>query len=620
MFELKKCAEKEPDPPPRVEKDKVGKTGNKGSEISTKGDVVDNLLGMFGGDDDDESGESDESAESEEEIDDVLMKPITDYTTSTVGQPDGPLSYGIQFIQNALKSWAQQRLQHQFHSALLQQAREWQQHCISRQKRGPGRPRKFPDGHEHERQPPPTQPPPFHVRLESTPEGVAIKSFQQVLDSGCLQVNAMLPTVLTTALRHLYMQIDHLINQGSKPEPRWQCMSYGAQITANRARVAKWKDAQIRVQAEMDRQQHLANQALLRQMGLAPPPPGAPPPMTPEQQRADAQAREIELDRRRSMQLAMQQPQVSANMLTPMQFTNQPPINPPTSHAPSPRPATTAPTSQRHSQPASPALGGANPQGYRSPSNANGSAKPAEKVRMYTSNLTPRSGAAMQFSFPQPHAEAADGTSAAQGPSHGLPNRHTNGTPPQLQESAGASAERVRPSIESGATATTAVVDDAQLGNSTAGMSIHEQNPSNSDAMLVDSEDGGVSVTIKREEPAEIPPPAPATGGFTAVNAQGPPRKKQKMSSNFASPAAPAGDRERTRFLAAPGTDQRSEKKAKAKMMTARKAKSPGHVHDGESNNGGDKGMEIGSAASTAETSGLAAAKFPHPGAVVVDQ
>ena len=77
----------------------------------------------------------------------------------------------------------------------------------------------------------------IRIKAETQPEGLAVKAFQEVLDSGCLRVNAMLPHELTRALMNLYMQIDHLINQGAKDETTWQCMSYGAQIAANKLRL-----------------------------------------------------------------------------------------------------------------------------------------------------------------------------------------------------------------------------------------------------------------------------------------------------------------------------------------------------------------------------------------------
>ena len=74
-----------------------------------KDNSLDNFLGMF--DDDEEP--------SKEEV----TKKKLDYRLPEPRESDGPLTYGIQFIQNALKSWAQQRLQHQFAAQLQQQVR-----------------------------------------------------------------------------------------------------------------------------------------------------------------------------------------------------------------------------------------------------------------------------------------------------------------------------------------------------------------------------------------------------------------------------------------------------------------------------------------------------------------
>ncbi|KAK0357239.1 hypothetical protein LTR91_015264 [Friedmanniomyces endolithicus] len=247
--------------------------------------AVDSLLGAIGGDEDD-SGEDEGMKEPHS-----LPAPTQDvssnldYCLNSVGTPDGPLSYGIQFIQNALKSWAYQRLQTQ-HSAHWQQQHgaTWQQylqsldqqHQVPPQKKALGRPRKFAEGKEDRPQTTPLHYPKQHlirIKADHTPEGVAVQAFQRVLESGCLRVNAALPPELTRALRILYMQIDHLINQNSKNEPQWHCMSYGAQIAANKSRVESWKEAQATAQMEMERQQQLSQQQLAQQMGMPGPSP-----------------------------------------------------------------------------------------------------------------------------------------------------------------------------------------------------------------------------------------------------------------------------------------------------------------------------------------------------------
>ena len=517
---------------------------------SEKKEVVETFLGLF--DEGDESDSSENATKSDDDTQNKDQKPSTDaeddmekldYQLPEPGEPDGPLTYGIQFIQNALKSWAQQRLQHQYHSELVKQAHDWQQQCIASQKRGPGRPRKFPDDHDHERQLPPTQPPPFQIKMESTPEGVAIKAFQHVLDSGCLQVNSMLPTELTTALRHLYMQIDHLINQGAKNEPQWQCMSYGAQIAANRTRVEKWRDAQARAQEEMARQQQLANQAMMRQMGLAQTTAAQHPPLTPEQARAEAQAREIELDRRRSMNLALQQPEVSANMLNPMQFNNQPRITPAASHASTPKPPPA-----RRSQPGSPAV--PNPQ----------STVPSQHGMP---NLTPRSGASMKFSFPPPSAEAAKAFGANAFP-NGLPT-HANGTaPPSVQQTpqpvngGPVEAASVRPSIETSAQQANGRAHQAngQIQKDAAHKASSKPPPQ--EVVTIESDDGDV-IHVKKENQTPAPmPTAPATGGFTAVNTL--PQKRK--SSGESRPTSATGTAAAAKKKAKRGGDGGGTKKA----------------------------------------------------------
>ena len=180
---------------------------------------------------------------------------------------------------------------------------------------GPGRPRKFPDasdGSDKKSPPSDTLAPTWRVPLQGTPEGVAIKAFRDVLDSGCLQVNAVLPVELSRALRHLYMQIDHLINQGVKSEREWHCMSYGAQIAANKVRVEKWKADQAKAQEEMARQQHLSQQQVMQQMGL----PAHNHPQYQQMTPVEAQnAHAIELERMRSAQ----HPYPSQQPFNPMQ-------------------------------------------------------------------------------------------------------------------------------------------------------------------------------------------------------------------------------------------------------------------------------------------------------------
>lgn len=202
---------------------------------------VDNFLAMF----DDESS-SGEDGDIHPETEDRVEEPrYLDHT----GEPDGPLTYGIQFIMNALKSWAQQRLQQQ-HLAAVQQA----------SMPPPASPNAPPSANR------PSVP--RRLSLGDTPEGQAIAAFRDVVESGCLQVNVVMPADLAAAVRHLYVQIDQLINQGSKapPEP-WQPMSYSAQMKAHQMRVDRWRDQQAR-----------AEQALQRPHPLFPMQHGMPPP------------------------------------------------------------------------------------------------------------------------------------------------------------------------------------------------------------------------------------------------------------------------------------------------------------------------------------------------------
>lgn len=462
---------------------------------------------------DDDDDEEDDSADKQPQND---AQAKLDYRLQIPGELDGPLTYGIQFIQNALKSWAQQRLQHQFSHSLQEQAHKWQQQQLAQQKRGPGRPRKFPDDGDPDRASQPSQPPPLQIRADSTPEGLAIKAFQQVLESGCLQVNAMLPEELTGALRHLYMQIDHLINQGAKSEPHWQCMSYGAQIAANKVRVEKWKDAQARAQEEMARQQHLAQQQVMQQMGL---------PTHPQGQMNPAQAQHahaVELERRRSAQHATQQPYLSQHHLNPLLLDSRPPGTP-AGFVPSQSPVN---GNQNGSRAPTPNGAASTPNGVpASPANGSGGQQHMEKVKMYMPGYMPRTGAQMKFSFAPtndqavkmfgPNAFPVDGP---QGPA--IPNRGPmSATPDRAQDAlalamdgAAADSPVVRASIESTAHHETSG-NEAQLSN--AEEVVVQRLDLDEDVEIADAEP---LPAVKKEAP-QTPAPVVQTGGFTAVNA-----------------------------------------------------------------------------------------------------
>ena len=182
-------------------------------------------------DDDDDSDEKDESEPEPDPEPEVVEEPR--YLEHT-GEPDGPLTYGIQFIMNALKSWAQQRLNQQHMAAAQQAARVGQETKLT----------------EGNAMPPSGKPSiPEKPNLADTPEGKAIAAFRDVVESGCLQVNVVLPADLAGAVRHLYVQIDQLINQGGKPRREAsQPMSYAAQILAHEKRLDQWRGQQARAQ------------------------------------------------------------------------------------------------------------------------------------------------------------------------------------------------------------------------------------------------------------------------------------------------------------------------------------------------------------------------------------
>jgi hypothetical protein len=349
------------------------------SPVEEPANPLDNFLSLFGGGDDDDASDKDP-------LDCQLADP---------GTPDGPLTHGIVFIQNALKSWAQQRISSAYQQQYLQQQ---QQHQIAAQRRGPGRPRKFDDVVELL---PPN--PIISMDLASTPEGEAIIAFQAVLHSGCLQVNAKLPIELSRALRHLYMQIDHLINQGEKSTPHeWHCMSYGAQISAHMMRVEKHRMAQLQAQEEMMRQNEMSHQHMMA-MGLRHQSP------YPVNAAHAARAHEMELERRRSVQHANMQPYNRQQHLNPLQLGSQTPGTPhnvlssPSGRQP-PGPIDGAQPSMHQVIPSQPHLDPA----QMSPGGSKHGAGPVQldKMKLYMPGYLPRTGQSMKFSF-APHSEHA---------------------------------------------------------------------------------------------------------------------------------------------------------------------------------------------------------------------
>ncbi|KAH9843247.1 hypothetical protein Tdes44962_MAKER07567 [Teratosphaeria destructans] len=538
-----------------------------------KGDVVSSLLDMVDGDDssDDTEGEVQEVQEEPTKEPEQPPQPSLDYVLEDPGQPDGPLTYGIKFIQNALRSWAQQRLTHSMGPELHRQAHEWAQQQAAAKKRGPGRPRKFTGGEDEQQQPePPNHPPPVLIKADTTPEGQAVKSFQEVIDSGCLQVNAVLPVELTEALRHLYMQIDQLINQGSKKEEKWACMSYGAQIAAHRTRVEKAKEAHAKAQEEIARQNQISHQLVLQQMGLPPTPSG---PVNPNEA---TRQHELQLERRRSQQHAQQQPYLKQHHLNPLLLGSQPPGTP-AGFAPSQSPAN-APGPRSGSQAPTPVSASATPQGpTNQPSPINGqNPQHMEKVKMYMPGYMPRSGTQMKFSFTpaDPNALQTFGQQAFAGPQmpstgHRGPARGSHPPPSTSNAAQSPAGTPVVRSIET-------PVQVPQAHGSSDVIEISEKEAQggdrDTDVEMVDA------VPIKKEAgqtPAPAPP-APSISGFTAVNAP-----QQPIVINTSSPVRTNGPA---------GSPVLGSSAATVSKMKPQQ-------------NGGDM-----------------ASRYPHPGAVVVDQ
>ncbi|KAF2484046.1 hypothetical protein BDY17DRAFT_352637 [Neohortaea acidophila] len=376
---------------------------------------IDDFLAMF--DDDEEDEDDDEHVAASVNGDEAGKKPIDknaktlNYLLEQPGEPDEALMYGIQFIQNALLSWAQQRLTTQYaqhYDQQRQRAREAAQ-AQQAQRRGPGRPRRYDDGGDdgvlHNL--------PLNIQfdLARTPEGAAIAAFQEVRDSGCLQVNATLPAPLTRALSHLYMQIDSLINQGGHNQAPWQCMSYGAQIAAHQAQVEKWKENHARAQEEMARQHHLAQQQVMQQMGI--PQHHHPREKTKEE---TLQQRAIALEHKRSMHHAALQPHLKKFLTNPMAM-NSPTAATSANHAAAHNHHTTASPAVQTPASASPYTPHSLPT-HSSPEDGRDSH--LEKIKKYMPNYLPLSGQSMKFSF-APTSELALKAFGAQA----FPSAHT---------------------------------------------------------------------------------------------------------------------------------------------------------------------------------------------------
>ncbi|KAK3057912.1 hypothetical protein LTR09_000988 [Extremus antarcticus] len=347
------------------------------------------------------------------------------------GQPDVALIHGIQFIMNALKSWAHGRLTAEFRNYYYQQHFFAEQAALAR-KRGPGRPRKFEDAEENQNLPPAVH----RHDLSNTYEGRTIELFQQVIESGVLRANVSYPKPLARALRMLYMQIDQLINKsGTGMDPQWQCMSYGAQITAHRRQVEKVKEAQARAQAEIERQHFFSQQNVMQQMGVAPTRMSAA-----DQKMAEYIRRMDEREARVERSMPVQYPHPSSYLASnPMPPANRSDTGTPGAYvaypshdhtrprasagsaaynAPSPYTRDRMPGSS--TQAASPAFSSMQVpsngvQLASSPSGTNGIN--IDKTKLAATNLLSRSGQKMNFSFTPPNQLAANASVAEAFPS-----------------------------------------------------------------------------------------------------------------------------------------------------------------------------------------------------------
>lgn len=458
----------------QISKKKNGKHTSNFSCISILTDIaiaevpVDNFLAMF---DDDSDSREDQDSEPEPE-----PEPETTQFLERTGEPDGPLIYGIQFIMNALKSWAQQRL-HQEQVLALQKSR-MPPPSNARDQRAAG-------GPSNERQTSSNQPsPPKQLSLSDTPEGKAIQAFREVVESGCLQVNVRMPEDLASAVRHLYMQIDHLINQGSKapPEP-WQCMPYIVQIEAHRSRVEKWRDQQQRAHEEIARQQQFQPQHMLPIGGL--------PFHNGHAHHSNSQQQRRPSDRRRSV------PHGSA------QSHNHHP-----GRVSLPAGATGSSSYMVNGHPvASPSAsqaGAANVPGQAAPGHQ-GAGTPdgvrLDRMQMYMPNVLPRSGHKLKFSFAPKNQAAihAFGPEAFPAMSQGQVSRGPVSASPVVKNESAAVPMSEEPAARS---------TEKRTGN-------HQERHD----------------TRSAEPRPSATPAYPTTSGFTAVNAPGKSAANRRRSS-----------------------------------------------------------------------------------------
>ena len=534
----------------------------------------------------DEEDSDDEDEEKDQEYDDG--KPNLDYRLQNPGDEDGPLTYGIQFIQNALKSWAQQRLTAQYAQHYHQME---QQRCNEMQppKRGPGRPRKFDNGEDDPR---PMPPPPTTIQMDlsNTPEGAAVAAFQEVLDSGCLVVNTVLPIELTRALRTLYMQIDHLINQGSRNEQPWQCMSYGAQIQANKTRVEKCEEAQARVQEEMAKQQLIAQQTMMQQMSI--------PQQQHQQQRGPItveqaqQAHAMELERRRGLQHAAQQPHLTKSLTNPLLLNSQP-QGTPSGYAPSPSPVNGASAGL----PGGVANGPPKlPNGLPSASSpAGGKGVALDKIKLYWPNYLPRSGQSMKFSF-APTNELAIKAFGAQAfptphaPGPNLPNRGPMSASPAVNA----------PQMPNG------TVSTPVLGSNAPSPAPPQPSRANSDT---------IHVTLKRDLRYAS---QTAAGNVTSFVTNGTTTPKENEASKFGAfrPLNPPNAHQRSSSMSVDPSHAASPPRPSIEIPNNTRPSTPASASPSALRSSTATVNKL-----TDEFKGSSLdSRFPHPGAVVVDQ
>ena len=528
-----------------------------------------------------------DAADSDSELSDLTESEdedkdeVVDDEPMQVGYLDSALTYGIEFIMNALRSWGQAKMQQ---DRMRQQQQHHQQVQAKSQpgsqKRGPGRPRKFPNEAS-----PPAAPPPFgplKLDITGTPEGRAVDAFQAVLNSGVLQVNTIYPADLSRALRHLYMQIDHLINQGAKQPARWTCMSYSAQIHAHKQRVEQAKVEIAQFESEVARQKHSSQQQIMQQMGIRVPQPG-------ENSVQAQRINEMELERRRSLAQAQQQPFIAQQHLNPLLLNSQP-SGTPQGYAPSPSPANASQAGPSAGRPSSatapngqPEHSNGVPQVHRNNSGAVG----LEKISMYmpAENMPlGRSGQSMKFSF-EPSEPMREMVRQAFG-SQAVPS--PNGSSQDHTANRG-------PVAESSLQTTSPVAGPSNHAADSKSVEVKTERPDSREGSAGQQSNGhGHAGTVAPKVPISTDDAiandiAHKTNGFTAVNGSSHPASA--VQSPTKAPVKSANGKARSMSAAsAAGSPTLGSSAATVSKL-----------------NGSGYGVDL-------------ASRFPHPGAVVVDQ